>query len=206
VSGASAPGGPGLLIGGTAALLAIGMASAGITYGFSEEAVRSVIRSTAQIAVVLFVLAFSASSLQTLLRAGWTKWLLRNRRWLGLSFALAHFVHLFAIGALWFWFPEPFVADLEVTTLIFGGIAYVFLLALALTSTDAAQQKLGGRNWRMLHTVGSYYIWLIFALSYLPRAFEEPLPSVFFALIVIAPVALRTARRITMRSVHRPAS
>ena len=49
---------------------------------------------------------------------------------------------------------------------------------------------IGPRAWKILHTVGSYYIWLIFANSYVSRAVMDTgyLPM---AAIVVGALALR---------------
>jgi sulfoxide reductase heme-binding subunit YedZ len=165
-----------------------------IQYGLDEEAVRSVVRATARIGVLLFSLTFACSSLHLLFRSKATKWLLRNRRSLGLSFALTHTSHLLALGLLALAYPEPFLPELTLPTLVGGGLAYAFLLAMALTSTDAAVARLGARRWRLLHTLGSYYLWIIFALSYFPRAFESAGYIPAAALLAIA-LGLRAVRR-----------
>ncbi len=83
-----------------------------IPRGVCEEALRSVVRGTAKVAVTLFSLTFATSSLHAFRRSGATKWLLGNRRYLGLSFALAHADHLLSLVALAIWFPDPFFDDL----------------------------------------------------------------------------------------------
>jgi len=158
--------------------------------GWSEEAVRIVVRMSAKVAVVLFSLTFSASALVSLFPSSATKELLRNRRYLGLSFALAHTTHLMGLATLALAFPEPFVSELEIPRLIPGGLAYVFLFALALTSNDAAVAKLGRANWRRLHLTGCWVIEIIFAASYVPRAFEDPA----YVWLAFFPVAVPTLR------------
>jgi DMSO/TMAO reductase YedYZ heme-binding membrane subunit len=188
-----------------AAGLGIMLALGFLRLGWSEEGVRSAVRSTAQVAVVCFVLAFSASSLRVLLRSPSSAWMLANRRHLGLSFAFAHTVHLLALIALALFFPEPFMSELNAVTLVGGGLAYVFLFALAITSNDASVARLGRRRWRLLHLVGSYYIWLIFFQSYAPRALAEPF-YVPFGLLLLAAPSLRIARWARDRKRTRPAA
>ena len=72
-------------------------------------------------------------------------------------------------------------------------------MRLAVTSSDSAQQKLGKRNWRRLHTIGSYYIWLIFSLSYLPRVFDAA-AYIPFASLLVGALGLRVSRRVALRS------
>lgn len=198
------PGGPfegaSLVAGAAVAALAM-LGGAAWAAGWSEEGVRIVVRASAKVGVVLFALAFSASSLRALWRSESTAWLLRNRRYVGLSFATYHFLHLGALVALAIAFPDPFVPNLVPATLIGGGLAYVFLLVMVLTSTDRAAQRLGRRRWTLLHTVGSWYIWIIFVQSYVPRAFESPVYVPFAALLLVVP-SLRIARALRARSVR----
>lgn len=68
-----------LMLFGNAALLAV--------LGVEEEGVRTFVRVTARVAVSFFVVVFSASSLRRFWRTAATKWVLANRRYLGVSFA-----------------------------------------------------------------------------------------------------------------------
>ena len=127
-------------------------------YGTGEPGVRVMIRATARTSIVLFTLAFTASSAAQLWRHALTRWGLRNRRYLGLSFAVSHTIHLvfivYAVAVAGF-------LQLNMVALVGGGIAYVFIAAMAATSFDGAVQWLGRRRWQWLHTIGAYYIWLI---------------------------------------------
>ena len=164
--------------------------------GGSEEAVRRIVRATAQIGVALFCLAFSASSLRKLWRTPVSAWLLRNRRYLGLSFGSYHLLHLAALGVLAAAFPEPFLQELQATTLVGGGAAYAFLVAQMATSNDTSVRWLGHRRWTLLHTLGSWIIWGIFVLTYVPQALESAYYVPFAWLLVVA-MALRVARRLS---------
>ena len=104
----------------------------------------------------LFSIAFTASSLQSLWRTPLTTWALRNRRWIGLSFAASHFTHLALILAISLCFPEPFLSDQSKAQWVFGGLGYLFVGLLALTSTDQAQKWMGLQNWKRLHFMGSH--------------------------------------------------
>lgn len=188
----------GWLVGGTLAVCALSLAAS----GWSEEGLRNVLRASARISVTFFSIAFSASSLCVLWPTEATRLLLRQRRQIGLSFAAAHFVHLAALAALARWFPEPLVSDVGAVTLVGGGIAYAFIAAMALTSNDRAQAKLGADRWRLLHRVGAYYVWALFAQSYLPRAAENPryVPA---AALVVAALLLRVGAGLRSRRARR---
>ncbi|MFP8874680.1 MAG: hypothetical protein VCB42_09170, partial [Myxococcota bacterium] len=71
---------------------------------------------------------------------------------------------------------------------------YAFMFAMAATSNDASVRRLGAWRWRMLHTAGGWYIWFIFAFTYLPLVLADPQYAPFGVLILAVPV-LRIARR-----------
>lgn len=158
----------------TLALLAM---VAGILFykGLTEAGVRMVIRATARSSLVLFLLAFSASSLRRLWQSAASAWLLRNRRYIGVSFAVSHYLHLLAIGTIALRWPHPFIEQsASIVTTFGGGLAYVFLAAMVATSFDRTQAWLGARRWRILHSVGNWYVFGIFAMTYLPLALKNP--------------------------------
>jgi hypothetical protein len=171
-----------------AAAFALLYAAIAASAGVGEEGLRICIRASARVSVVLFTLAFSASSLHALWRTPASAWCLRNRRQLGLAFALSHFLHLIFLA--WLAAAVPGSLDRSPGVLLGGGLAYVAIALMAATSSDRAQAWLGMRRWRRLHRVGAWYVWILFAQSYLPRALASPayLP---LALLMLAAPALR---------------
>lgn len=131
-----------------------------------------VMKPTAWLAFALFIMAFTASSIQILFPGSYGRWAMKNRRYIGLSFALVHFVHAGLV------LSNLALTDATRTAgeLSGGGLAYVFLGLMALTSNNASVRKLGAKNWKRLHKVGSYYIWLIFVARSLGEL-PENLPS-----------------------------
>jgi len=69
--------------------------------GWTEPGVRLVIRATARTSVALFLAAFLASTLRRRWPGPATSWLLQNRRYVGLGFAVSHLLHLLAILELY---------------------------------------------------------------------------------------------------------
>ena len=163
--------------------------------GTGEAGVRLLIRATARSSLLIFAFAFSASSLHRLWRSDATKWLLRNRRQIGLSFAVSHFIHLAAIVALARGWPDSFWADGPTAILVGGGVGYVFVAAMTATSFDRSAAWLGRRRWRRLHLTGSWVLWSIFAFSYLARVATGQLGFLPLALLVLAVPGLRLAAR-----------
>ena len=162
--------------------------------GSVEQEIRRVVRASAKFSVVCFALAFAASSLRHFWRVPASAWLLRNRRYMGLSFALFHFLHLAALIAWGLSTPE-FRENLDALTLVGGGTAYVFVAAQALTSNDASVRLLGRQRWTLLHTLGSYTVWAVFTFTYLPIAIAKPWAAAASALL-FATLGLRIARRV----------
>src|SRR3979411_166262 len=77
---------------------------------FEVDGVRMVIRFTARTSLLLFCLAFSAAALARLWPNAWTRWLRRNRRYLGVTFAASHGLHAIAIGCFAAMAPAAFPA------------------------------------------------------------------------------------------------
>ena len=170
-------------------------------HGFSEEGVRSVVRSSAQIAVVTFSLAFAASSLRRVWASDLSAWLLRSRRHVGVGFGIAHVVHLGALVTLGVAFPDPFVSELDALTIGGGGLAYLLLAAMMATSFDRPAAWLGRKRWKRLHTVGSYWLWVIFLQSYVGRVvFLGGFFHLLFALLLVGVFGLRMWARFSSRS------
>jgi methionine sulfoxide reductase heme-binding subunit len=156
------------------------------------EGVRGIIRATARSSFALFALAFTASAAFYFWPNTWTRWQLRNRRHLGVSFALSHGVHLLAILALGRIAPAELAAEADAVTWIFGGLAYVFIALMTATSFNSTARLISPRAWLILHTVGAYYIWIIFANSYLSRAVLIP-GYIPVATLVVFILGLRVA-------------
>jgi sulfoxide reductase heme-binding subunit YedZ len=120
---------------------------------FEVDGVRMVVRFTARTSLLLFCLAFSAAALALLYPNAWTRWLRRNRRALGVSFAASHGLHAIAIVAFAAMDPAGFAAVTNLASYAFGGIGYAFIIAMTATSFDLTAAAIGPRAWRMLFMV-----------------------------------------------------
>ena len=177
-----------VMAGGAGAVIAIALGL--LAFGTGVEGWSAATRWTARWALLPFALVFATPGLLPRV-GGWLRDLLRNRRGLGLSFALAHFVHAGAI--LTFFAVSGERRPLIV--LLGGGLAYLFILAMAITSTNAAQRALG-RGWKHLHRWGLWYVFLIFAQSYggrLAKMGEHAPEGAFGVAVLLLALALRLA-------------
>jgi DMSO/TMAO reductase YedYZ heme-binding membrane subunit len=170
-------------------LLALSIWIAGMR-GFEVEGVRMVIRFTARTSLVLFCLAFAAAAMALLWPNAGTRWLRRNRRYLGVSFAASHAIHGVAILAFAVMDPEAYAAATSLASYIFGGIGYAFIIALTATSFDRTAVAIGARAWRRLHLIGGYYLLFQFTVSFGKRIPDMPLYALFLVPL-IAVFALR---------------
>lgn len=184
------------IVGAVAVALILVVTIEAMTATAPAAGVRGIIRATARSSFALFSLAFTASAAHHFWPNAWTRWQLRNRRYLGVSFALSHFVHLLAIMALGRIAPEELAAEANAVTWIFGGLAYIFIALMAATSFDSTARLISARAWSTLHTFGGYYVWLIFANGYIARAAVMPayIPA---AALVAYILALRLAARVS---------
>jgi DMSO/TMAO reductase YedYZ heme-binding membrane subunit len=180
-----------LLAGLFAGLAAV--AAAFVAGGSNADIALHAARWTARTALPLFLVAYLASSLLRLWPGTASRALMRRRRQWGLGFALAHTIHLVALAIN----VQVFGPSRAPETLIGGGLAYVLILLMALTSNDWSMQKLG-RNWKRLHRLGVHYIWLIFTISYAGRLGDPEIGAVFTP-IMLGALALRLYARFGRR-------
>lgn len=170
--------------------------------GGDVEGLRLVVRATARTSLVLFVLAFTAAAMVELVDNDFTRWQRRNRRYLGVSFAVSHFIHLGALVALARMDQELFWKLTTPANIFLAGAAYVFLAAMTATSFDRTAAWLGAGRWRLLHLIGGWYIWISFAVAVGKRIPQGPVYWAMMALVLAAGIvrlvvmARRNRRRV----------
>jgi len=140
------------------AAMVASMTQADLTSG---PGVSSMIRLSVRCATPLLYVTFAASSLQQLFPGPFSQWLLRNRKYIGLCFAAAMAWQGFFI--LWmvtihrsYYVEEVYV----VRDAIEGTLGYLFLAAITVTSFRCARKRLSTRQWKWLHKIGIYYLWM----------------------------------------------
>jgi len=157
--------------------------------GGTDEGQLYFIRYAVRPTLIVFALAFTASSLVKLWPNGFTRWQMKNRRYIGVSFATAHLLHL---GAVVLWAlgrPEPFMTQPPLPIWLGGLSGYVFIVAMLITSFNGPARAIGPKAWRVLHKVGIYYVWALFTLALTLRsladAFYVPFAGFMFALLLV---------------------
>jgi methionine sulfoxide reductase heme-binding subunit len=129
----------------------------------SARGLEYIILRSVRCALPWFVVAFTASSLATLWPSRTTRWLLSNRRYIGLTFAVGMAWHL-SFVAYSFWL---FGNRLNATATALDVIGLTFLVLMTLTSFRWSARRLSAANWRRLHKTGAYVIWLLATDIYL---------------------------------------
>ncbi|MEO1262424.1 MAG: hypothetical protein AAFZ15_26695 [Bacteroidota bacterium] len=156
--------------------------------GFDEATNRQAIRMSARISGVLFSLAFMASAFHHFVKNSFSWWLRMNRRYLGISFAIMHLVHLGFLILLQLNF-HPVFFKAKTISILGGGLAYFFAVTMLLTSFPFFAKYLSKKKWTILHIIGGYWIWYIFIRSYVKRLTTEieylPLVILFVAVFLL---------------------
>ncbi len=157
-----------LLIGFTVLISAVMVVSTFWVQGFNEDALRETLRETARISFILFLVVFLASPLYALNKNSVTQWLIQNRRYLGLSFGVSHLIHLVLIIALVLGYSEGELSNIATSdTYLMGGLGYLFIFAMMMSSNDGAVKRLGRKRWKLLHRVGMYFLFVSFLMSFI---------------------------------------
>jgi sulfoxide reductase heme-binding subunit YedZ len=153
------------------------------------------IRITARTSAVLFLLAFTASSLYQLWPTNTTKSIRRNRRYLGVAFAGSPLIHaVFIVTTIVLNEPhlETHVVDpTPHAVFILDFIAYGFILAMTVTSFDRVAKRMRYETWKRIHLTGSYVIWFTFFIAYWRRGVTYTEFYGPFLMIVLAALIIR---------------
>lgn len=148
--------------------------------------VSSLIQLSVRLAVPWLFIVFVASALQILRPGGFSLWLLRNRKYLGLVFATA--MAWQALFILWLVTVHRDYYVSEVYLLgdaLSGVIGYTFLSAMTITSFMPVRKLMRPRHWKWLHKAGIYVLWAYAVSTYWwSHAYYEnpvPLDYIFYA-------------------------
>ena len=147
-----------LLIAGSLSIITIvEMLSVGVT---TPAGVSEMIGFSVRFAVPIVFTVIAISALHTLFPGTFTAWMLRNRKYVGLCFAVAmawqgFFIYLMSNFHRDYYFENIFYLRDELE----GSTGYIFLTAMVVTSFRFGRKFLSQKQWKVLHTVGLYYLW-----------------------------------------------
>ena len=153
-----------LVAGLTFVAICVGLVVIGVS---TPEATVSMIRLSVQLASPWIFFAFVARPLVQLYPGSFSKWLLRNRRYIGLSFAAGFAWQAVFIAVLLALYPDYYWQVLHnAADLILRMLSYLLLLALTVTSFFPVRRAMRPKDWRVLHLVGVWYFWAAIWVSY----------------------------------------
>lgn len=124
------------------------------------EGVSEMIGFSVRWAVPFIYVVVAISALQVLFPNDYTRWALRNRKYIGLCFAVAMawqglFIFMISNFQRDYYFDEIYLFRDELE----GSIGYIFLSAMVLTSFQFGRRFLSPSQWRLLHLSGIYFLW-----------------------------------------------
>ena len=187
-----------------AAMTFIAISAAALLIGISTpESTVSLIRLSVQFASPWIFLAFSASAMAQLFPGNTSSWLLRNRRYLGLSFAAGFGWQAVFIAVLFTLYSPYYWEELHKTSdLVLRIGSYALLIAMTITSFFPVRRRLRTEHWHWLQLVGVWYFWLAIWTSYAELAFSSSatvISFVYFNLGLLA-LVLRVAAYLKRRT------
>jgi sulfoxide reductase heme-binding subunit YedZ len=184
----------------TVVTLAAGMLLSGPS---TAEASQSLVRLAGLIATPLIYLAFATAPLARLFPSCVSRWLLSNRRYIGLSFAGVFTWHLVFLLALFVLHQDYYMQTVhEPSDVYLGSVSYVLLMAMAVSSLFTVRHKMRPGHWQLLHRVGIWYFWLAVWVTYTEIAFSDGSTyiSVAYAALGLLVLILRLAAYLTIRT------
>jgi sulfoxide reductase heme-binding subunit YedZ len=133
----------------------------------SGRAVSSMIELSVRCAVPLLFVAFAASSINVLFPGLFGRWILRNRKFIGLSFAAAMAWQLFFILWMVTQYTDYYVGEVYALSDVIEGVGgYLLLIAMVLTSFKFGRKHLSAKQWKFLHKGGIYWLWIYTWIAY----------------------------------------
>lgn len=130
-------------------------------YGFTKEAYRASITFTMRYCTVLFSLAYMARGLHVIFKTGLTRFLLANRKIMGIAFTYSFIFHLCELAFLHSTITmSPVMYGLEL-------IPIAFINLMGITSLIMVEKNMSRKLWKTIHTWGSIVIWIALFKNYI---------------------------------------
>ena len=126
----------------------------------SPADVSHLIGFSVRLSVPFIYLVVAASAMPVLFPGAFSTWLLRNRKYIGLCFAVAMawqglFIFIMSGFHRDYYYEEIFYLRDELE----GSTGYLFLAAMVVTSFQFGRKFLDQQQWKLLHRSGVYFLW-----------------------------------------------
>ena len=125
----------------------------------NAQSVSHMIGFSVRFAVPLIFLVVASSAVPVLFPGSFSMWLLRNRKYIGMCFAVAMawqgaFIFVMSNFFRGYYFEEIFFLRDELE----GSTGYIFLTAMVATSFNFGRRHLTQKQWKLLHKSGIYFL------------------------------------------------
>ena len=122
--------------------------------------VSSMISFSVRFAVPFIFLVVAISSVQILFPGPFPLWMLRNRKYIGMCFAVAMawqglFIFILSNFFRDYYFEDVYLLRDEIE----GSIGYIFLPFMVVTSIQFGRKYLNSQQWKLLHKSAIYFLW-----------------------------------------------
>ena len=122
--------------------------------------VSHMISFSVRFAVPFIFMVVPASSVQILFPGPFPMWWLRNRKYIGMCFAVAMAWQGLFIFIMSNFFRDYYYEDIYLLRdEIEGSIGYIFIPLMVLTSFQFGRKYLTSQQWKLLHKSGIYFLW-----------------------------------------------
>ena len=126
----------------------------------SPEGVSHMIGYSVRWAVPFIYLVVAASSVKVLFPGVFSSWWMRNRKYIGLVFAIgmawqAAFIFILSTFYRDYYFSEVYYFRDEVE----GSVGYIFLVAMVITSFQFGRKRVNQAQWKLIQKGGIYFLW-----------------------------------------------
>ena len=156
-------------------IIAIATMNADLSTG---EGVSHMIGYSVRWAIPFIYLVVAASSVQILFPGPFPMWWLRNRKYIGLCFAVAMawqgmFIFVISTFLRDYYFKEIYYFRDELE----GTVGYIFLAAMVVTSFRNGRKHVNPKQWKLVHKGGIYFLWAYpFSVYWWNLSYADPRP------------------------------
>jgi len=124
------------------------------------DGISHMIRFSVRFAIPFIYLAMAASSIRILFPGAFSTWWLRNRKYIGMCFAMAMAWQGAFIAVVSVFFRDYYYEDIYyLRDEIEGSVGYIFLTAMLVASFALGREYLSAKQWKVIHKSGLYFLW-----------------------------------------------
>ena len=126
----------------------------------NPEEVSDMIGYSVRWAVPLIFIVTAASAMQILFANDFTRWWLKNRKYIGMCFAVAmawqgSFILIISTMFRDYYFEEVYLLRNEIE----GSLGYILLTVMVITSFKTGSKYISARQWKLMQKAGLYFLW-----------------------------------------------